>query len=127
MSESFNFFEKAQQSLKPHTKVPMLEEMARKYIHDAGVLTFPKPIGIPENYIVKITDKGAGMEYSHPTNVHLSVRVMPGKSHSEYIHQQKPYVVQMKDGKALDKFGNKVDKRSPEAHVPIDEYFYKGD
>ena len=43
------------------------------------------------------------MEYVHPTNNHLRVRVMPGKPHSPFPHQQKPYVVQMKEGKALDK------------------------
>ena len=65
------------------------------------------------------------MEYMHPTNTHLRIRVVPGKPHSPFPYQQQPYVIQMKDGKALDKFGNKVNKKSPEAHVPIDEFVYR--
>jgi hypothetical protein len=64
------------------------------------------------------------MEYVHPTNKNLSVRVIPGKSHSLHPHQQKPYVVQMKDGKTLDKFGNVVPYDSPEAHIPLEEFVY---
>ena len=77
-------------------------------IHQNGILTFQRPTGIPENYLVKITEKGAGMEYVHPTNKNLSVRVMPGKPHSKNLNQRTPYVVQMKEGKTLDKFGNVV-------------------
>ncbi|VHO02396.1 hypothetical protein RHT_00480 [Candidatus Rhabdochlamydia sp. T3358] len=50
---------------------------------------------------------------------------MPGKPHSPFLYQQKPYIVQMKDGKTLDKLGNKVNKNAPEAHVPIDEFIYR--
>jgi hypothetical protein len=31
----------------------------------------------------------------------------------------------MQDGKAFDKFGNKVNKNAPEAHIPIDEFIYR--
>jgi hypothetical protein len=31
----------------------------------------------------------------------------------------------MKDGQALDKFGNKVNKKAPEAHIPCDEFVYR--
>ena len=72
-----------------------------------------------------ITDKGAGMEYAHPTNPHIRIRVMPGKLHSPNPSQQKPYVTQMKDGQALDKLGNNVNKKAPEAHIPFDEFIYK--
>ncbi|MDE3046686.1 MAG: hypothetical protein KGJ02_08635 [Verrucomicrobiota bacterium] len=65
------------------------------------------------------------MEYVHPTNTHLSVRVMPGKPHSPHPHQQKPYVIQMKSGQAVDKHGNLVPKESPEAHIPLDEFIYR--
>ena len=52
---------------------------------------------------------------------------MPGKPQSPFSYQQKPYVIQMKDGTAFDKFGSKVvDKRAPEAHIPIDEFIYRG-
>lgn len=49
---------------------------------------------------------------------------MPGKSYSPNPCQQKPYVVQMKDGKAYDKFGNKVNTRDTEAHIHLEEYKY---
>jgi hypothetical protein len=50
---------------------------------------------------------------------------MPGKPHSSFPHQKKPYVVQMKEGKAFDKFGNTVAKTAPEAHIPLDEFIYR--
>lgn len=106
-------------------KQPMPEIKIRELIHETGIPTFSKPKGIPENYIVRITDKGAGMEYVHPTNAHLSVRVMPGKPHSSHPHQQQPYVVQMKDGKAFDRHGNLVPHESPTAHIPVKEFIYR--
>ena len=65
------------------------------------------------------------MEYCHPQNTHVSVRVMPGKLHSPHKHQQKPYVIQRKDGKAFDKYGNLVAQDSPEAHIPLEEFIYR--
>lgn len=56
---------------------------------------------------------------------HESVRIMPGKTHSPNAYQQKPYVIHMHDGKALDKFGNKVDSKSIEAHILLEEYVYR--
>lgn len=125
MQESIKLFKNAQKNLKVHAKIPLGEEAARRYIHETGIPTFTRPKGIPENYVVRITERGAGMEYVHPENRHLSVRVMPGKSHSPHIHQQKPYVVQMKDGKAFDKFGNLIPHESPKAHIPLDEFIYR--
>ena len=51
---------------------------------------------------------------------------MPGKPHSPLKHQQKPYVSQRVNGEALDKSGNIVPNKSPEAHIPIQEFIYKG-
>ncbi len=39
--------------------------------------------------------------------------------------QQKPYVVQMKDGKAFDKKGNLIEGHLPEAHIPLEEFVYR--
>jgi tetratricopeptide (TPR) repeat protein len=125
LQESCTLYKKAQNFLKPYAKNPMLEDQVRVYIHETGIPTFLRPNGIPENYLVKITDKGAGMEYIHPKNTHLSVRVMPGKPHSPFLHQQKPYVVQMTDGKAFDKNGNLIDHRTPEAHILLEEFIYR--
>ena len=52
---------------------------------------------------------------------------MPGKPHSKNPHQQKPYVVQMKDGKILDSWGNVVLRDSPEAHISLEEFVYIGE
>ena len=65
------------------------------------------------------------MKYVHPKNEETFVRVMPGVPHSPYPYQQKPYVIQMKNGKALDKFGNLVSGSDPEAHIPLEEYIYR--
>ncbi|MDE3046504.1 MAG: tetratricopeptide repeat protein [Verrucomicrobiota bacterium] len=125
MKESFQFFKKAQDFLE-HYKGFIPEAQARELIHQTGVRTFPRPLGIPENFKVQISSKGAGMEYVHPTNPHIRVRIMPGKPHSPLPHQQKPYVVQTKEGKALDRLGNKTEAHSPEAHIPYEEFVYRG-
>jgi hypothetical protein len=92
--------------------------------HYTGVRTFPRPFGIPENFRVKLSDGGAGMLYVHPQHTHTSIRVMPGKPHSPNPSQQKPYVIHMKDGKTLNKFGQVVTNNSPEAHIPLEEFIY---
>jgi len=103
----------------------MNESQARELIHQAGVRTFPRPRGIPDNFRVQITEKGAGMLYVHPINEQISVRVMPGKPHSAMPHQRSPYVIAIKDGLALDKSGNLVFPESVEAHIPISEFIYQ--
>ena len=65
------------------------------------------------------------MKYVHLDYTHTSVRVMPGKPHSPLSHQQKPYVVQKKDGKAFNKLGNLIDQNATEVHIPIDEFIYR--
>jgi len=34
-------------------------------------------------------------------------------------------IVQMQDGKALDKFGNITSPKTPEAHIPLTEFNYQ--
>ena len=125
MQASYNACKKAEAFLKPN-KGFMPEAKARQLIHESGFSTYPRPKGIPENYLVELSDKGAGIKYVDPTNSGAYVRVMPGKPHSPLPHQQKPYVSQMKDGKAFNKSGDKVLKTDPEAHIPIDEFVFKG-
>ena len=103
----------------------MPENKVRELIHESGIPTFPRPKGIPEDYIARITDRGAGMEYIHPKNSHFSIWVMPGKPHSPHSHQQKPYVIQMRDGKAYDRYGNLKPLESPEVHIPMSEFVYR--
>jgi hypothetical protein len=116
---------RAQAALEPYAKKPMPEFKVRELINETGILTFPRPMGIPENYLVMISDKGAGMIYVHPTNSQFQVRVMPGKPHSPNPSQQNPYVVQQTDRGVLDKSGNYVKLKTPEAHIPIEEFIYR--
>ena len=111
--------------LKPYRGKYLPEIKVKQLIRKTGIRTFPRPQGIPENYRIKVSNDGAGINYVHPKNNHLSVRVMPGKPYSQYTHQCNPYVIQMKEGKAFDKFGNLVNHKSPEAHIPINEFVYR--
>lgn len=122
--ESFELFNKAQEFLQPYSKQFMIEAQCRELIHVAGVRTFPRPIGIPENFRIKISNTGAGLKYVHPWNEQTYVRVMPGRAHAKYPHQQNTYVVQMKDGKTLNNLGKVVKYDSPEAHIPLGEFVY---
>lgn len=119
-------YKNAEEFLKPYQKEYLSEGRARELIHQAGIQTFPRPKGIPENYLVKIADRSGGMKYTHPENPGSCIRVMPGKPHSPFLHQQKPYVICTKNGHYLDKFGSIVTRDSPQAHIPLDEFTYIG-
>ena len=123
MQASFDRFRNAEEFLRNYREF-MPEAQAHELIRQAGINTFPKPIGIPENFRVKITNNGVGMKYIHPNHEQTYVRIMPGKPHSRNPAQQKPYVTWMKNGEALDKNGNVVDKRSFEAHILIEDFKY---
>ena len=126
LRESYILYDRAQEFLKPHRGY-MSEAQAKELIHKTEIPTFPRPEGIPAHFQVKLSDKGAGIKYVDPKNEGIYVRVMPGKLHSPLQHQQKPYVIQMKDGKAIDRFGNSIAKSAREAHIPINEFVYRGD
>ncbi len=122
--ESFQKCRRAEKFLEPFQGQYLPEIRVRDLIHEAGMPTFPRPQGIPNNFRITFSDKGAGMKYVHPNDEGTYVRVMPGKSHSQFPHQQKPYVVRMKNGQNLDKLGNNVSQGAIEAHIPLDEFFY---
>ncbi len=127
MLESVQRFESAKTFLKPYAGQYMPEAQIRELVHQAGIPTFPRPTGIPENFRVKLSEKPGGMKYVHPDHTHESIRVMPGKPHSPNPCQQNPYIIHMRDGKTLDKYGNIVaDASSPEAHIPLEEFVYRG-
>ncbi len=65
------------------------------------------------------------MIYVHPENIHISIRVMPGKPHRALSYQQKPYVIQMESGRAIDKCGKRISPKDPEAHILLEEFIYK--
>jgi hypothetical protein len=103
----------------------MPEAKCRELIHEAGIPTFSRPKGIPENFRVQISAKGAGISYFHPEHTHTSIRIMPGKPHSPFPHQQKPYVIYTKNGKVTDKFGNVLEDSSlPQAHIPLEGFVF---
>ncbi len=65
------------------------------------------------------------MMYKDPHS-QTKVRVMPGKSHSSNPCQQRPYVVYEKEGRVIDKFGNIAQEGSAEAHIPLEEFVFRG-
>ncbi len=103
----------------------MTEERARELIHQTGIPTFSRPMGIPENYRIKLSDKPGGIKYVHPSDEGTYVRVMPGKPHSPFPCQREPYVNHRIHGKSVDKFGNFVPNDSFEAHIPFKEFVYR--
>ena len=125
LKESLELSSKAEKFLGPYRKIPMPEPEVRTLIQGTGIKTFPRPAGIPENYKVCVSDKGAGMIYTHPTNNQFSVRVMPGKPHSPNPSQQKPYVIQRTDKGAFDKTGNLVSLKDEKSHIPLEEFVYR--
>ena len=125
LQASYDLFKNAKDTLKPYVKKPMPETNIRQLIHQSGIPTFERPAGIPANYLVRISEKGAGIEYVHPTLEKTSIRVMPGMPHSPNPSQQIPYVVHLIENKAVDKYGNFVNPKSPKAHVPLDEFIYQ--
>lgn len=125
MQESVALHKRAREVLKPYVKKTMPENKVRELIQETRIPTFPRPKGIPENYVVTIAEKGAGMKYIDPSDTGTFVRVMPGKLHSPYPRQQKPYINQRIKGKSIDKNGNIVLNDSIEAHIPIEEFVYK--
>ena len=87
--------------------------------------SFERPKGIPDNYLVRISDRGSEVEYIHPTNPHIRVRVMTAKGVILFPYQDDPYVIQTQEGKAFDKFGNRVPLDVEEAHIPLEEFVYR--
>lgn len=84
----------------------------RNLIKEAGLEVVPRPKGIPENFRVKVSDKGSGIIYVHPENENTQIRVMFGKAHSPNPAQREPYVIFQKDGKFFDKFGKETTLKS---------------
>ena len=105
------------------------ELQVRKILHGAGFKTFPKPKGIPSSSTVKISKNGGGMVYVKAgitSEESILIRVMPGNPKSPNPLQQKPYVVQRRRKKAVAKSGKLIDPDSTEAHIPLEEFEFKG-
>lgn len=82
-----------------------------------------RPEGIPDGWRVRPTSTKGGVEYYNPKNPNEHVRVMQGNPNSPYPNSQKPYVRQRdSSGSYLDANGNRVPKKSPDGHIPLDQY-----
>jgi len=82
-----------------------------------------RPEGIPDGWKVRPTRGKGGVEYYNPKNPNEHVRVMPGNPNSPYPNSQTPYVRQRdSSGSYLDANGNRVQKKSPDGHIPLEQY-----
>ncbi len=99
------------------------EMQARKLLHSIDIPTFPTPNAMNVNeFRIQISKRGGGMRYISKKNPHYEVRIMPGNPSSEYLCQRKPYIVHRTPKGFMDKNGNIVPQRTPEAHIPLEEY-----
>jgi hypothetical protein len=80
------------------------------------------PEGIPEGWRIRPTEGEGGVWYVDPRNPGNAVRVMPGNPNSPYPNSRVPYVRWQRNGQALDAAGNVVPKKSPEAHIPLEDF-----
>jgi hypothetical protein len=95
-----------------------------------------KNIKIPDDWVpvasraMKKEGKLQGIEYIHPDDKEIRIRVMPGDPNSQFPNSRKPYVRQTVNNKDFDRHGNVVDKQSEASHIPLEEYeffeFWKG-
>ncbi len=99
-------------------------------------LVHEKNIKIPDDWIpvaskaMKKEGKLQGIEYIHPDDKEIRIRVMPGDPNAKYPNSRNPYVRQTVNNKDFDRHGNVVDRQSGESHIPLEEYkfieFWKG-
>ena len=85
------------------------------------------PFGIPDHFTSQPSQKGGGTVYVDPVNPSYNrVRVMPGNPNSPNPAQQNPYVIDLRNGGALDANGNTLQSTSdPAAHIPQSQYQYR--
>jgi RHS repeat-associated protein len=90
-------------------------------------VTPTRPNGVPKNFISAPAKKGDGVVYSDPKNPHNNVRDMAGNPNSPNPAQQQPYVKENVSGQPINAQGNPVSGKSPESHIPRDQYKYRGE
>ena len=113
---------------KKFKNTPLSELQVRQILHHCNFKTFPKPQGIPNNCIVEISKKSAGMVYRKAGTTKeqcILVRVMPGNPKSSNVMQKKPYVVQRKGKKHLILDGW-ADEACAESHIPLEKFEFAG-
>jgi tetratricopeptide (TPR) repeat protein len=111
--------------VKSLRKQNLSESTIRKTLHELGKETFPRPKGVPENFIANFSEKNFGMMYIDPSNKQHYIRVMPGEPKSPNLKQQKPYVIHRIRDDAVDIAGEKVHPKSEFAHIDLEEYIYR--
>jgi hypothetical protein len=111
---------------KTFGRAPHPEAKIRETLKTLGYEIPPRPESIPENFTTRFSKKGCGISYHNPLNPeHEYIRLSPGKPHSSNPAQQKPYVIDMKNGMALSKNGIRISENEVKAHIPSDEYIYR--
>jgi hypothetical protein len=78
------------------------------------------PEDISNNWTQSPSDKGGGIVYKDPNNLHNSIRIMPGNLESPNPAQQQPYVIYRHNGIPYDVNGLALPNgKLPEAHIPL--------
>lgn len=85
-------------------------------VQEGGKSDIKRPLDVPENWEERPANKGGGIKWVNPENpLHDYVR---GKADDTYT--------QVRDGKAYDAAGNKVDLASPAAHgITLSDFVFR--
>jgi hypothetical protein len=87
---------------------------------------FPRPKGVPKDWIQKPTKYDNGTMYEKPgSGGKTKVRIMKGNPDAVSKGQRRDYVRWEVDDKSLDKYGNFVKGASKESHIPLEEFEFK--
>lgn len=87
-----------------------------------------RPEGVPDNWRVRPTKSGGGVEYYNPKNRNESIRVMQGKADSPYSNSQAPYARQRDASGTFYKRDGSLSTQSrgglrdEEAHIPLQDF-----
>ena len=78
---------------------------------------------IPRGWSAELSRNGQGVVFRDPLNRHNSIRIMRGDPLAQYAHQRVPYVRVNRNGRPVDASGRILrSDRTPEAHIPLDEF-----
>jgi hypothetical protein len=87
---------------------------------------FPRPKGVPKDWIQKPTKYDNGTMYEKPgSGGKTKVRIMKGNPDAVSKGQRRDYVRWEVDDKSLGKYGNFVKGASKESHIPLEEFEFK--
>ena len=102
------------------------EQEVRNHLQKMGYQIPEKPVTIPEHFLTCFSKKGCGISYHDPKNPNYNyVRIMPGKPHSPNPKQQKPYIIHMKNGQAINEKGEKFNSEDPKAHLDVKDFIFQ--